>query len=42
MNPVSVKSIAEKGMVFQVVNDLTKSFSGSNHVAWIMFLPVVL
>ena len=34
MDPGSGKSVTEKGMVSQVVKDLTLPFSGSNHVLY--------
>ena len=35
VDPGSGKSIADKGMVSRLVNDLTRPFSGSNHALYI-------
>ena len=43
MDPGNGKSVAEKGIVSRVVNDLTRPCSGSNNVLYKNnFLPVVL
>ena len=34
VDPGSGKSVAEKGMVFRVANDLTRPFTGYNHVLY--------
>ena len=34
VDPGSGKFVTVKGMVFRIVNDLTRSFSGSNHVLY--------